>query len=231
MTPAERAGVVNEYDRELVHLDHWLGVLLEHLDRHGYASKTLVAVTSDHGESLGEHQQIGHGKDLFAEMLDVPLIVWEPGTAPGRVARPVQIPDLFPTILRFLGLPVPEGTQGQLLLEADHAIVAEQYNTPEQGRRAAAEPARPFQRVLRTIRLGGLRFFQGSSGEERLFDGAADPHETQDLIAVRPEDAAAARARLEAWLRATPEAPVPAERPRKADPEALENLRALGYIQ
>jgi arylsulfatase A-like enzyme len=227
MTPGEQAGVVNEYDRELIHLDRGLDALLEYLESSGLAARTLVIVTSDHGEFLGEHHLLGHGKDLFTEMVDVPLIVWEPGAAPGRVTRPVQGPDLFPTILRYLGLPIPEGTQGQPLHEADHPIISEQYNewSASRGRDQHAE------RIVRTIREGEHRYFQISGGEEKLFDLRSDPGEANDLIARRPEVAAAARARLEAWLLRTPEAARPKERPRLNDPEALENLRALGYIQ
>jgi arylsulfatase A-like enzyme len=220
LTPAEQRSVINEYDREVIHLDHWVGVLLDYLERSGLGARTLVIVTSDHGEFLGEHRLLTHGKDVYAEVVNVPLIVWEPGATPGRVSRPVQSLDLFPTILRYLGLPIPGGTRGQALLEADHPTVSEVY------------PHRhPFQRTLRAIRVGEYRYFKGSTGEERLFHLTADPLETHNLISELPEVAASARARLEEWLRNTPEAPHPAEAPPRVDDEALENLRALGYVR
>jgi arylsulfatase A-like enzyme len=229
MTPAEQRSFVNEYDRELIDLDHWVGVLLDYLERSGLSARTLVILTSDHGEFLGEHHLIGHGKDLYDEVVDVPLIVWEPGATPGRVSRPVQGLDLFPTILRYLRLPIPEGTQGQPLLETDHPTVSEEYFTT---REIFFSPNGPrFDRILRTIRMGEHRYFHSSGGEERLFYRSADPDEARNLIAEQPDVAASARGRLEAWLQSTREAPPPAEQPQKTDPESLENLRALGYIR
>jgi arylsulfatase A-like enzyme len=229
LTLAERRGLINEYDREVIHLDHWVGVLLDYLERSGFGASTLVVLTSDHGEFLGEHQLLGHSKDLYAEVINVPLIVWEPGVAPGRVSRPVQGVDLFPTILDYLGLPIPEGTQGQRILLADHPTVSEQYYVSPV--LLFGPVGHRFDRILRTIRLGEYRYFNGTNGEERLFHLTLDPHETHDLIAERPDVTATARARLEEWTRSTPEAPPPAQPPRKANPEALENLRALGYVQ
>jgi arylsulfatase A-like enzyme len=222
LRPSVLRSLVNEYDREVHFLDHWVGVLLDHLERSGLAARTLVVITADHGEFLGERGFVGHGKDLHTETVDVPLIVWEPGKAPGRVSRPVQGPDVFPTILRYLGLPVPEGTQGQPLLEADHATVSEEHYAP--GGRLPR-----FERVLRTIRMGTYRYFLSTSGEERLFDLHADPREIRNLVSEQPAVARAARARLEEWTLATEEAQR-AARPQQLDAEALEDMRALGYI-
>jgi arylsulfatase A-like enzyme len=225
LAPAEQRSLVNEYDREVIHLDRWVGQLLDHLERSGLADRTLVVLTSDHGEFLGERLFVGHGKDVHAETVNVPLVVWEPGAAPGRVARPVQSPDVFPTILRYLGLGVPEGTQGQPLPGADHATVSEEHynhnNDESHGR----------DRILRSIRLGEHRYFLSTTGEERLFDLGADPGETHNLISELPGVAKVARARLEEWLQATPEAPPQAKPSDGMDAEVIENLRALGYLR
>jgi arylsulfatase A-like enzyme len=224
LRPAAQRSLVNEYDREVRYLDHWVGELMDYLERSGLAGRTLVVMTADHGEFLGERGYVGHGKDLHTETVDVPLIVWEPGVPPGRVSRPVQSPDVFPTILRYLGLAVPDGTQGQPLLHTDHATVSEEHYAP-----GGNVPG--FERVLRTIRMGDYRYFLSTSGEERLFDLEADPRESRNLASERPALARAARARLEEWTRATAEAPPAARRPGRPDQEALEDLRALGYVQ
>jgi arylsulfatase A-like enzyme len=229
MTAAEQRSFVNEYDRELVHLDHWIGVLLDHLERSGVGERTLIVLTSDHGEFLGEHHLIGHSKDLYAEVVDVPMIVWEPGAAPGRVPHPVQSLDVFPTILRYLGLPVPPETQGEDLARVGHPIVSEEYYALTN--MLLGPNGQRFDRILRTIRAEDHRYFQSTAAEERLFDRRADPQEARNLAAERPDLAAAARARLDEWLRATPEAQPPTEEQPKVDEEALENLRALGYVR
>jgi arylsulfatase A-like enzyme len=228
MTPAEQRSMVNEYDRERIHLDRSVGVLLDYVEKSGLGEKTLVVLTSDHGEFLGEHSLLGHGKDLYAEVVDVPLILWEPGRATGRDQRPVQILDVFPTILRHLGAPIPEGTQGRALPDVDHPSVSEEYYF--WWRPTKSLSADRFNRVIRTIRSGQHRYFQNSTGEERLYDLSVDPGETKNLIAERPEVAATARAELERWLASTPEAQAPAKAP-EIDRESLENLKALGYVR
>jgi hypothetical protein len=135
---------------------------------------------------------------------------------------------VFPTILDYLGLPIPAGTQGHMLLEASHPVVSEQHYA--RNRVLFSTIGHRFDRVLRTIRLGEHRYFQGSNGEERLFHITLDPRETTDLIGERPELAAAARASLEQWLESTPAAKRPGEPSQLADPDTLDNLRALGYV-
>jgi arylsulfatase A-like enzyme len=218
VTPAIRRALVNEYDRELIHLDEWIGVLFDYLERSGLAKTTLVILTSDHGEYLGEHNLVGHGKDLYAEGVDVPLIVWEPGQVPGRVSRPVQSLDVFPTILRYLGLRVPESTQGQPLLEVEHPVVSQ------------LSQGQGWERMLRTIRVGEYRYFQGPDGDERLFHLAHDPGERTNLAAQLPEQTHLARAQLDEWLLRVPRAPLPSDPAPEVDARALEELRTLGYV-
>ena len=229
MTPSERRSFVNEYDRELIHLDRWVGALLDHLESSGLGERTMVVLTSDHGEFLDEHHLIGHSKDLYAEVVDIPMIVWEPGAASRRVSHPVQGLDVFPTILRYLGLPIPPATQGHDMLQVDHPIVSEEHYALTD--MLFGPHGQRFDRILRTIRAGEHRYFQSTSGEERLFDRQADPREARNLASERPDLIASARASLEQWLRTTPEAAPRADTAPKVDAEALENLRALGYIR
>lgn len=227
ISAAVRRGLVNEYDRELIYLDRSVGVLLEYLERSGLAERTLVILTSDHGEFLGEHELIGHNQDLYAEVVDVPLVMWEPGRKPSRVSRPVQVLDVFPTILGYLGLPVPEGTQGQPLMSSDHSIVSELHAAPASLLRTPG--GHRFDRILRTIRTGEFRYFRGSNGEERLIR-LAEPGETANLLPGRPQWVESARAQLDEWLLRTPEVALPTVEA-KPDAKTLENLRSLGYVR
>jgi len=217
LSDAVRRGLVNEYDRELIHLDRSVGVLFDYLEKSGLTEKTLIVLTSDHGEYLGEHQLLGHLNDIYAEVVNVPLVIWQPGWTPGRTSHPVQVLDLFPTILQYLGLRVPEGTQGQPVMEVEHPIVSELSGSAEIPN-------------IRTIRIGEYRYFGGTDGEERLFHSPTDPGEKNDLLHARPEQAALGRARLDEWLKGIPEAPRSSAPPTELDPEALEGLRALGYV-
>jgi arylsulfatase A-like enzyme len=217
LSAAVRRGLVNEYDRELIHLDRWVGVLFDYLEKSDLNHEILVVLTSDHGEYLGEHEIVGHLKDIHAEVTDVPLVIWQPGWTPGRTSRPVQLLDLFPTILQYLELPVPEGTQGQPVMEVEHPIVSELSGSAEIPN-------------IRTIRIGEYRYFGGADRGERLFHRPSDPGEQNNLLLARPEHAALGRARLDEWLKGIAEAPPSSVPPAELDAEALEGLRALGYV-
>jgi len=99
------------YDAGVAHMDHHLGRLLDRLEELGLAEGTVVVVTSDHGEALGDHGFAGHGH-LYDDNLLVPLVIAGPEVEPGRIDGQVRLIDLFPTLLELLGAPVPEGIDG-----------------------------------------------------------------------------------------------------------------------
>ena len=107
------------YLGEIAAVDEYLRPLLERL-----GPETLVVLTSDHGESLGEHGEPTHGLFAYEPTLKVPLVLRGPGIEPGHDPRNAGHVDLAPTLLRALGLEVPEGLPGHDLLAdapAEHA--------------------------------------------------------------------------------------------------------------
>jgi arylsulfatase A-like enzyme len=97
-------------------IDDWVGKILDRLDQHGLADRTLVVFTSDHGEMLGSHGM--SGKNIFyEESVRIPFLMRLPGKiTPGtRVESPVSTRDLFPTVLDYLGQASPEGLDSQSL--------------------------------------------------------------------------------------------------------------------
>ncbi len=106
------------YDRTLERIDSTLGAFLQTLRDLGSYEESLIVVTSGHGTSLGERGIVGAG-DLYLEQLLVPLIVKFPRTwnvAPRRFDGPVELIDLYPTLLLSCGIPVPFGVDGSSLL-------------------------------------------------------------------------------------------------------------------
>jgi choline-sulfatase len=216
------------YDGEVAFNDHSLGVLLDHLGARDRLDDTLVVLTSDHGEAFGEHQLRGHGHSLFDEVVRVPLIVRRPREPePGRrVETPVQLVDLYPTLLDAAGLPIPAGLEGRIL-------------PPEPG--AAARP------IYARLHLDGVslemmveppwKLIVGETGVLRpqggLYDLEHDPEELRNIDADEPERAAA----LEANLRARAAAPDRITRsgadepPRVLPDEVRDALEALGYLE
>lgn len=94
---------VRAYDSEVAYADHYLGQLLSTLHRLGLAERTIVVVLADHGESLGEHNYVGHGRHLYEHIVQIPFIIRYPGVIPpGRVVRePVSLLDVMPTLLEL----------------------------------------------------------------------------------------------------------------------------------
>ena len=230
LSPAERRSFVNEYDRELIYLDHWVGVLFEHLESSGLADRTMVVLTSDHGEFLGEHELIGHRKDLYAEVVDVPLIVWEPGRRPDASTRPVQSLDVFPTILRYLGLPIPPRHRGRRLLEADHPTVSELHYALHsmllRPRRRALRPHPQDDPRRRASLLPELHGRRAALPPARRPAGDPQP----DRRTARPGHCGARAASRSGCARHR-RRHRPWTRRRRGIAEALENLRALGYVR
>ncbi len=108
------------YDGEIACTDEYLGRLFQELAELGIAGKTLVVVTSDHGDEFLEHGATGHGHALYQELIRVPLIWTEPWGAEGptKVDDVVQLVDVAPSILEYLGLPIPDVLEGRSFLPA-----------------------------------------------------------------------------------------------------------------
>ena len=99
-------------------MDAQVGRVIERLEAEGLGKDTFVVVTSDHGESLGEHGEKSHGFFVYDATLHVPLILKSAASMPvgERIAAPVRTIDVLPTVLEALAVPVPEEAQGRSLL-------------------------------------------------------------------------------------------------------------------
>lgn len=107
----------NLYDEELRFLDVEIGRFYIWLKRHGFLTESVLILTADHGELLGEHQMFDHICGLYNELLWIPLIIWHPDNSAGnQVPQLVQLHDLFATILDFVNLPYPAPQYSQSLL-------------------------------------------------------------------------------------------------------------------
>jgi arylsulfatase A-like enzyme len=191
-TEADRRHVVDLYDGDVRHADRLVGELLDALRRLGRYERTLIVLTSDHGEELFERGLIGHGHTLYDELLHVPLTVRFPGGAPrGRIARQVRTMDVFPTVLEGMGMPVPDGLDARSLLGVargepgdaalDVALAEFTFAPPE--RQAVRRP--PEKLVLDVER-----------DWPQLFDLTSDPEERDDRARDAPERVAALREAL-----------------------------------
>lgn len=166
----------NAYGGEVVFTDALVGRLLDALDRLGVSGRTVVVAVADHGEGLRTHGEEEHGLLLYEETVHVPLILRAPGAvAPGTLATQVtSIVDIYPTLLKLLGRPVPPGLPGEDLL------APERTGPPRQ---VYAETLYPFEEfgwsALYGLREADRKLIESSAPE--LYDLAADPREGRNL--------------------------------------------------
>lgn len=203
------------YDAGLRVLDDALGDLLPALD--GFST---VIVLSDHGEFLGEHGLVEHGKDVYSQVVDIALVV---GGAPvGRDVSPVQTHDVARMVLAAAGLPPLPGTEPAVELQ-----VSESYWTHP--REFKERYGHRFDRVRRNFLHAGHELILGSDGSAEYYDLRRGPTEGRKVHA--PPWGAALRAEAEAWIGGAPGAGVGdgdlAEAGAQPD---LAPLRALGYV-
>lgn len=228
------------YDATLVELDAMLGAVLDRLERDGLLDDTIVVLTSDHGEHLGDKGSWLHQYSLYEGVTRVPLIVWAPEhLEPGREERPVSNVDLFPTILEMTGVEGPDwrGPESLLRPREGRAIAVEYPAAYEpliaQQERAFPDwdPA-PYRRTIRALRLGRWKYYRYSDGEELLFDVAGDPREARELAADEADVAGRLGELLEAWTESRAILGQGAGRTEQRDltDEERELLRDLGYL-
>jgi len=199
LKPVEQDFVTATYDGQIAFMDAQLGDFIAALKARGHYENALIIVTADHGELLGEHDQVGHGGRMMYEgLLHVPMVVKMPGAdhPRGDVSGPVQLVDLLPTVCAAAGAPVPDGVQGEALPHVDHEIVAEEHINPE----FVAHYGEVYDRAMRVVYDRSWKLIATSKGERLLFDLDRDPGEAENLASREPERAKELERRLEAAM-------------------------------
>lgn len=214
----------NPYDGEIAYVDAQIARLLARLTDRGLAEQTLIVVTGDHGEALGEHGEHTHGYLLYDVTLRVPLILHcgHRLGGGGHVDRRVSLVDVAPTVMSLLGITPPALLDGvDLLQPPDDArpIFAETYHGWMEYGWAA----------LLAVYSGNYKYIH--SPEAELFDLAADPREETSLLAGTGEGER--RERMLADLRRLfgdeVAGDVAMSDAQSLSPEDLQRLQALGY--
>lgn len=231
--PAELEHLGRLYDGNLAFADQQLGVLRQRLEQLGLLERTTLVLTADHGEALHEHGWIGHNAQLYEESLRIPLIVRFPadrGPAGQRVATPVDLVDLGPTLLDLFGLQGRGGSTGRfegrsllpMLFGAPGrpALLAFSEGSVAGGRRPAVALTHGRYKYVLSPWHGG----------ENLFDLEQDPHERDDLRRRLPLQTAWYRQELRRRSQRMRAATSAASSAAALSPEQRESLKALGYV-
>jgi arylsulfatase A-like enzyme len=215
------------YDGEIAWTDTQIAKLVSDLERRGLLRDSVVAYTADHGDELQEHGGWDHGHTLYEELVRVPLVLRLPGRSARRVATPVSMIDLAPTLLEVFGLPVPATFQGESLLPiAGGASRRERYLFSETQEWAHHPIRYAVREGSRKYIVSFSRQEKGRVLSEELYDLATDPGERRSLAA-----GADTLGRVAAAYVAAAAARAPDRRRAVLSAEASEQLRALGYIQ
>jgi arylsulfatase A-like enzyme len=218
LSAADVRHIVAAYDAEIRGADELLGGFLTKLRTLGLYDGSVIAVTSDHGEELGERGRYGaHAHTLYDELLRVPLVIKLAGgrDAGRRVAGPVRGIDVAPTLLAAAGIPVPGEFEGrELLSPLEH---------PED-----RPPALSWLDGLPPLERTSIRTDAWKLDGPRLYDLAGDPRETRDAAAQRAEVVASLSRLRDSLLASRPALRSQEVRPSQ---ELSEQLRSLGYIE
>jgi arylsulfatase A-like enzyme len=225
LPPEELAGMIARYDAEIRYTDRMIGALLDKLGRTGALERCHILFLTDHGEEFADHHGWSHGNSIYEEMIGCPMAYRPPGGRPGggTIARPTPELDLLLTLCRILGLDDPPLHQGREIPEL-------------LGRPAPATVPPVLSEIpphLYALRQGPWKLIRRGSTHSpdwRLYNLQDDPGELHDVADTYPDTLAALRGYLEGRLAELAKVTL-MEISSTTDPELLERLRSLGYIQ
>jgi arylsulfatase A-like enzyme len=179
------------YDDCVSYLDRRLGALLDELHRRGVLDDTLVIVTADHGEHLGDHLLFFHGCSLYRQLVQVPLVIVDRKTVPSArvVAEPVSLCDVPATVVDLLGLgqraPFPGRSLTRLWSRPEPAAASPaepllmETGKPELLANQGREPA--AKGPMKSLIARGMHYIRTADGHEELYRLESDPEERVDL--------------------------------------------------
>jgi len=215
----DREFVISQYDGEIRYADEKVGEVLSTLEELDILDETMVIITSDHGESLGEHDVYFDHCTVHEHTANVPLIVKHPSASRSREVKAlVQLIDLAPTILGFFNLPLSEGLEGHDLFPLLSGDEKDGY--PEvycnQGLWTA-------QRMIRNERWKLIRTIDKTAWdfpERELYDLSKDPHESSNLAEEKEDLADQMDYQMQRWLM----------KELKNQPDPLRIIAGMGYL-
>jgi arylsulfatase A-like enzyme/Flp pilus assembly protein TadD len=222
-----RGRFADPYDGEVAAADAAVGTFLDDLKRRGIYEKSLIVFLSDHGEGLGDHGEDEHGVFLYREAIQIPLLLKLPSSKAGerpphagsRVATPVQLADVFPTVAKAVGVPGFVPAPGTI------SLVGLAAGEPAPERRILAETFFPRIRFgwseLHSLVDGKWQYIDAPRPE--FYDLGTDPKEAKNLASEKPGPLRAMKVEMEKRKSAfvAPEA---------VDEEHAKKLASLGYL-
>jgi arylsulfatase A-like enzyme/Flp pilus assembly protein TadD len=218
----------DRYSGEVAFADHCAGQVLDELKQLQLYDSTLIVITGDHGEMLGEHGELNHGFFIYEGALKVPLVFRVPRSkaAPRQVDEAVSLIDIVPTVAALVGAPPPKEAQGR---DLSPWLAGEGRGAG--GRPLYAETVTPTRYYaaasLLAVIMDGWKYIETSRPE--LYDLRRDPAEAVNLLASEPARADRLGKELKAILTASHQRSGPTEAA-GLDEDARRRLESLGYL-
>ncbi|MHC4456465.1 MAG: sulfatase-like hydrolase/transferase [Planctomycetota bacterium] len=218
----------NPYAGEIAYADHCIGLVLSKLKKLGLYDSTLIIITADHGEMLGEHGESDHLYFIYQSAIKVPLIFKLPGQRKSkRIEDLVGIIDIVPTVCSLLGIQPPkQHVQGQ-----DLSLCLFGKGRPDRNRHIYCESlfaTRYNGNSLLGVVTNRYKYIQTTRPE--LYDLTKDPHETNNLIKLQAQRGRILKGRLKQILEQTVRKDELDSR-MELDARSREQLESLGYVR
>jgi arylsulfatase A-like enzyme len=230
LKPEEQTCLASGYDGGIAYLDSQIRELVGSLRSRGLYDNTLLIITGDHGEALGQRNQIGHGGiSVYQNEVGVPLLVKYPGMHAGsQVDAVASQVDFLSTVLDVASIPEPAGLQGISLRKLDRDpsrfVVSVSYPHPW-----LVGLNRQYDRVEQALVFGDKKLVQSNTGKQELFNLSSDAKEEHNLYREGPSETNELAEMLQSWVRHIP-ALIPEDRG-APDRSTVERLKSLGYAQ
>jgi len=237
--------VINAYDAEIYYMDGHLRRLFHYVQDSKLASNTLWILVADHGEGLGNHGWMGHGKHIYTEQIHIPLIFYfSSGSEAGlKVGRMVELVDIFPTVMELIGGSITgqsHPVQGESLVplfsgaadkyRKEFAFVQRRHYQQRVNAQISEARTYDYEEGEKYALLDGeYQYIWRTQGADELYCLKENPYEINNLIGQglpqekRLKDVLCHQvAKSKASVSRVPES---------VDPETLKKLKGLGYIQ
>jgi arylsulfatase A-like enzyme len=224
----EQKYLVDNYDREIMMLDKKVGKILDELKDRGLYDDSLIIITSDHGESFGEHNLMLHGISLYEDNLHVPLLVKYPSgnTPAGTQEHPVSLTGIMPTVLSYLSIPVPEDVQGVPFDDREaQTILAQNYTSTH------FKGQQQFRSDVVSLHQGDYKYIRFVKTQDQLFNLREDPAELHNIMDAVGVPAKTMQHTLNSFMEQfSLSGPEDEGEKAEMDKATLENLKSLGYL-
>ena len=243
----QRAVLRGFHDAEIASQDAHLGRLFRHLEAMAALDRALIIVVADHGEMHGGHGLFGHGFSAYQELVHVPLIIRGEGFPAGvRIGISVSTRRVFHTVLQAAGIDASPAAGGGAELALANAV--DGLSDPEGGvvfaeafpsqmvlsllrrRNPSLIERRRLDQVCRAVYVDGHKLMTVGPHVEGLYEVERDPAEVHDVADVHPGIVTGLKHRLDTWLDAAGLLRHDRAEYSEVSPEAMRQLRALGYI-